>query len=332
LAKVIYDGLEIEVSEPRLWPMEFINFRCNPTPRWNRVAQFYEYPQLATPIIVCRSCFRLIDGWHRLAAAWQRGERYIYVQFSNIHLGAQGSCYPDRVNWVDTLRPWADLECVSGSYHRKDVLVPCFGALVKSLKAAGDKMPTTRLWEHAKTIAYLGVVVQKNILDVGARESIVPSYLADKGAHVTAVDLSTKNTPVHKNVTVRDADARDLPFENDSFDAVISTACVKLIDDDSQAMREMVRVLKPHGLLAVSSDFGREYLEFPSSVTGRRVYTKEAIYDRLIKPVSDDARLIGPVDFDRSDWNDWPIKDQAPAVYAKGFNVQVAFILMRKDK
>ncbi|GAG34838.1 unnamed protein product, partial [marine sediment metagenome] len=136
----------------------------------------------------------------------------------------------------------------------------------------------------------------------------------------------------HPGVTIKEADATALPFEDASFDYVLCTACVKHIPNDTLAVSEMLRVLKPHGLLALTFDFGQEYAEYPSEATGRRIYTKEAIYERIIDPFQEIAALCGPTDFDRSDWADWPIKDQAPTVYAKGVNVQVAFVLLRRKE
>lgn len=323
-----YDGVTIEVSEPVLWPVERINFRMHPCTDFSGVDKYKSGKLEWKPIILCRSCFVVLDGWHRLAAAWQMGKRYIEVVFTDFHLGgASGRCYIDQVNWIDILRPWVDMECVSGSYHRKDFKVVCFSNAVNALRRAGPPMPLCRDWEQAKAVLSLGVVQNRKILDVGSRESIVPAYLADKGAIVTSIDLNLDMMKPHPGVTIMEADARDLPFENDSFDHVVSTACIKHIPEDTLAVTGMLRVVKPHGLVALSFDFGREYAEFPSEATGRRVYDAASVYERLVVP---QAVVQGPADFDRSDWEDFPIESQAPAIFAKGFNIQVAFLLLRK--
>lgn len=328
----IYDGVQIEVSEPRRWPIEWISFRCHPCTDWFGVAQFVSGELPEAPIVVCKDCLVVLDGWHRLAAAWRLGRRYVMVQFADFHLaGAQDECHLNKVNWMDTLRPWVDLECLSGSYHRRDFNVPCFAEAVTSLQQAGDdRMPMVRWWEHARAVICLGVVQGRSILDVGTRESIVPTYLANRGAHVVAADLCVSAVVAHPNVAIETADATALPFRDANFDAVLCTACIKHIPEDTLAVSEMLRVLKPHGLLALSFDFGQEYAEYPSEATGRRIYNKVAVYTRLIDPFRNDAILCTPVDFDRSNWNDWPIENQAPSVFKKGVNVQVAFVLMRK--
>ena len=334
MPKAIYDGVEIDVSEPRLWPIEWISFRCHPCTNWAGVDKYLDGHLKAKPIIVCRDCFIVLDGWHRLASWWREGYRYVWVQFADFHLGgAQDECHINRVNWLSTLRPWVDLDCVSGSYHRKDFLVMCLAEIVTALTWAGDlDMPKVRWWEHAKAVGSLGVVQGRRVLDVGTRGSVIPSYLADKGASVVAMDKGIKQIVPHPGVTIEKADATALPYKDTSFDHVLCTACIKHIPNDTLAVSEMLRVLKPHGLLALTFDFGQEYREYPSEETGRRIYDKQSIYERLINPFQNVATLCEPADFDRSDWTDWPIRDQAPTVHAKGVNVQVAFVLLRRKE
>jgi len=154
--------------------------------------------------------------------------------------------------------------------------------------------------------------------------------MAKRGAKVTAVDLSTEQIIPHEGVTIQVANAVDLPFESNSFDNVVCTACIKHIPNDTLAVSEMLRVLKPHRLLALSFDFGQEYEELPGKTTGRRIYDKQSVFERLVDPLESVATICGPVDFDRNDWNDWPIKVQSPQAFAKGVNVQVGFVLLRK--
>ena len=329
---VEYDGIEVEAGEPELWPLEWINFRCHPCTDHSGVQKYLDGSLAFRPILVCRRCMVVLDGWHRLAAAWRSGARYIEVQFTDMHLGnAADCCHVDRVNWMDTLHPWADLDCVSGSYLKSDFAARSLLPTAVALRAAGDdKMPLMRQWEHLRVAAFLGVVEGRHILDVGTRESVLPSYFAKRGATITAIDLNTDAIMRAPGITVQEGDARALNFVDESFDRVVCSACVKLIDDDIQAVREMFRVLKPHGLLAITFDFGRDYEEFPSASTGRRVYDALSIYSHFVEPLEPFGALCGPTGFYRSDWNDWPIANQAPAVFARGVNIQVGFVLIRK--
>ena len=59
-------------------------------------------------------------------------------------------------------------------------------------------------------------------------------------------------------------DVRSLHFDAAAFDVVYSMSVIEHVEGesgDSTAMREMVRVLKPGGLLVVSVPFGRTYAE-----------------------------------------------------------------------
>ena len=51
------------------------------------------------------------------------------------------------------------------------------------------------------------------------------------------------------NATVLRAPAEDLPFENDTFDMVVSTLVLCGVDDQPRAVREIRRVLRPRGRL-----------------------------------------------------------------------------------
>jgi ubiquinone/menaquinone biosynthesis C-methylase UbiE len=58
------------------------------------------------------------------------------------------------------------------------------------------------------------------------------------------------------NVVPTQGDATDLPFEDDSFDAVVLTAVLGEIPDRAAALREIERVLRPGGRLVVGELFG----------------------------------------------------------------------------
>ncbi|KFZ81590.1 ubiquinone biosynthesis methyltransferase UbiE [Amycolatopsis sp. MJM2582] len=77
------------------------------------------------------------------------------------------------------------------------------------------------------------------------------------GVTLTGIDLSDGMLAIARcraerlghPVTLRRADAHDLPFDADSFDTVVCTLGLCAIPDDGKALREMARVLRPGGRL-----------------------------------------------------------------------------------
>ncbi len=93
---------------------------------------------------------------------------------------------------------------------------------------------------------------KKNILDVATGTGRFAAILAKKGNHVTGVDLSNEMLKIAKrtfeieNVSVKlvVGDATKLPFNDNSFDTVISMRLLIHIDDLDKFVREFARVSK----------------------------------------------------------------------------------------
>ena len=86
-------------------------------------------------------------------------------------------------------------------------------------------------------------------------------------ASVTAVDLAAPMLQVARRrsrfwrpIRCLEADARALPFEDESFDLVFSNLMLQWLDPPDAALAEARRVLRPGGLLLLSS-FGPETLQ-----------------------------------------------------------------------
>jgi ubiquinone/menaquinone biosynthesis C-methylase UbiE len=62
------------------------------------------------------------------------------------------------------------------------------------------------------------------------------------------------------NVTSTQGDARDLPYEDASFDAVVLVTVLGEIPDQDAALREVARVLKPNGRLVVGELLGDPHM------------------------------------------------------------------------
>lgn len=96
---------------------------------------------------------------------------------------------------------------------------------------------------------------------------------------------------VTDRVTLHTADVSHLPFEDNTFDVVISSLCFHNIKDKlgkEQALKEMLRVLKPEGKFAIADIFStKKYIEYLTA-QGIDVQCSAAIYSyfppiRIIK-------------------------------------------------
>lgn len=327
----------VKTYPARRIPINWVNFRLHPDPNWEIVEtlrNLIRNNQEIDPIIICSKCYVILDGWHRCAAHWLENKRYIEVIPAEQHwmMGKERCAVATPI--IETIRNHFEMDCVSGAYHEKDWDNPAFQQIAAELTTLMNKhqraMPKMRFWEAIKAVAFLGHVKNKKILDIGTRDSVVPAYLASKGAIVTCVDLDTSQIITGDNIEVYQADARELPFPDETFDHVIATAMVKWVPGwgDKKAVTEMLRVVKKDGTVGLTFDYGKEYEPYPSDTSGRRIYDQKTALKRLGL-----AEVVGPQDWD-VDWNapmeTWPIRSQAPSVWQKGINLQVGYILLRK--
>jgi arsenite methyltransferase len=103
----------------------------------------------------------------------------------------------------------------------------------------------------------------KSILDVGCGTGKTSSAFAkQRGCRVVGVDLSprmiawAKETAqregVLNQVEFRTADAKQLPFDDATFDAVICESVLALVPDKTKALHEFIRVCKPGGYVGMN--------------------------------------------------------------------------------
>jgi SAM-dependent methyltransferase len=92
------------------------------------------------------------------------------------------------------------------------------------------------------------------VLELGSGPGHVADLLVQAGAIVTGVDFSPKMVEVaqskYPEITFRQADAEQLPFEAGSFDSVVANFVVHHLARPEIVFREVNRVLKPGGRFA----------------------------------------------------------------------------------
>lgn len=114
-----------------------------------------------------------------------------------------------------------------------------------------------RLWRIATTRAVAPRPGQR-ILDLAAGTGASSVSLARSGAEVVAGDFSPGMIAEGRrrhgdvpNLAFAHADAMDLPFEDDTFDAVTISFGLRNVNDPSKALAEMLRVTAPGGRLVI---------------------------------------------------------------------------------
>ncbi len=112
-------------------------------------------------------------------------------------------------------------------------------------------------FEQGELIPLLGALADKKVLDVGAGTGRLSLPLANRGASVTALDVSRKMLELLKKknskiITVV-GDAESLPFKNETFDIVAAAFLIVHLKDPKRFFDEAYRVLKDGGILAVTN-------------------------------------------------------------------------------
>ena len=141
------------------------------------------------------------------------------------------------------------------------------------------------------------------VLDVGTGTGMLAIEFA-KGiptVEVVGLDLSdvalelardnAQRSRVSSRVSFEKGDAEDMPFEDDTFDLVISGNTLHLLKNPVRMFNEIQRVLKPGGRFLVS-DFRRSWLGILTEHV-RSAYSAEEVRDLLRQ----------------SELQDWKVKD-----------------------
>jgi SAM-dependent methyltransferase len=114
-------------------------------------------------------------------------------------------------------------------------------------------------YERPAVHALLGDVRGLDVLDAGCAAGEHSAWLAERGARVVALDASEAMVRLARErlgerARVLQADlAQPLPFEDASFDLVLSSLTLHYLEDWAPVLRELARVLRPGGRLVFST-------------------------------------------------------------------------------
>jgi SAM-dependent methyltransferase len=153
------------------------------------------------------------------------------------------------------------------------------------------------------------------VLDVATGTGRLPRAIMRQPSfdgRVIGLDLSrrmlreaSKNTAQFANrLTYIWQDARCLPFDDDTFDAVTCLEALEFTPNPQATMEELVRVLRPGGVLLVTNRIGRDAKLLP-----RRTFPQDA-FERVLReyPLEDIKVRAWQMDYDLA----WAIKAGEP--------------------
>jgi len=113
-------------------------------------------------------------------------------------------------------------------------------------------------YERPEVLRLAGDVRGKRVLDAGCGHGPISLELSQRGAQVSAFDLSPsmialarKRLGGQANLRVADL-SEPLPYANDDFDLIVCSLALHYVEDWAPTLAEMRRVLRPGGRLIVS--------------------------------------------------------------------------------
>lgn len=136
----------------------------------------------------------------------------------------------------------------------------------------GERMETSvfneSTMEHLHRYAIAAKLgYNKKVLDIACGEGYGSNLLAMNAASVTGVDIDEKTIAAAEkkykssNLLFRSGNASNIPCKDQSFDLVVSFETIEHIDRHEEMMQEIKRVLKPGGLLVISTPDKKNYFD-----------------------------------------------------------------------
>ena len=144
---------------------------------------------------------------------------------------------------------------------------------------------TTNMWEKITQFdSNNSNLTNKLLLDIGCGPGRFVDVAASKGARVIGVDYSSaveaarENFKSNPNICIVQADALNLPFENNLFDGSFTIGVLHHTPSPYKGVEEAYRVVKKGGWFGISVYGKSGYYDFPSVQLWRKFFN-------LLKPI-----------------------------------------------
>ena len=161
-----------------------------------------------------------------------------------------------------------------------------------------------RRWEYVAAVVFsqiLGADTDSRVCDAGSgSSSAFTRYLANKGFCVDAFDRGIAGSQAFAsggNIFYHDMDMIDIKFDDYTFNYVFAMSSIEHVNagkfsipdlegdvGDTAAMLELCRILKPGGVLVLTTDYAFNYIKPPGPYGTHRVYNWSSLLLRLVNP------------------------------------------------
>lgn len=158
--------------------------------------------------------------------------------------------------------------------------------------ALNDSTPWVTYQVHIQRYIFASTLIQKNmkVLDVACGSGYGSNYLVDCCKEIIGLDSSKTaidycNTKFKQNnLSFREGDATKMPFENNTFDAIVSFMTIEHIKDFEKFLFECNRTLKEGGIFICATDnknFTSPFTSHPLNPHHTKEFYPEEFYNFL---------------------------------------------------
>ena len=178
-----------------------------------------------------------------------------------------------------------------------------------------DKLRRELYGEHFTTEAMLALIPRDHVVaDLGCGTGHLAAQLAPRVARVIGIDNSTamlnaarKRTRDLPNVDLRQGDLESLPVDSATCDAALLILVLTYAPDPAAVLREMSRILKPHGTAVIvdllphaRDDFRRQmeqqHMGFDEKEI-RQMLASAGMKESALRPLAPEPQAKGPALF-----------------------------------